>query len=411
MKKFIAITFCCLLMAVSSDIFACTSAIISGRVTPDGRPLLWKHRDTDAAQNLVRYFKGDKYAFSAIAQTNNSNPRSVWMGVNEAGFAIMNTMSYNIEPTENEENADNNGYIMKLALGNCADAEEFEALLNSLEKPWLISSNLGVIDAKGNAYYYEVNNNEYIRFDVNDPATAPLGYIVRSNFSFAGDTERGSGYVRYMHADEIVKAGVMHNAMTPEFIFNELSRSFENPLIGVDLKSGDFNRPKTTGWFVEQDLIARYTTTSSVVIQGVREGEAVELTTMWTVVSYPPTTVAMPVWVCGGEEGIPYILSQNEEGRSTLGNMGYMMKEKAYAHEIEKSRKTRYFNWELLWNLQGDGYMQLVQQIEKELFREYNSAIESWRSEGTVNHREMKKLHDKWSTYIVEKYYEYFGMK
>ena len=91
--------------------------------------------------------------------------------------------------------------------------------------------------------------------------------------------------------------------------------------------------------------------------------------------------------------------------------MGYMMKEKAYSHEIEKSRKTRYFNWELLWNPRGDGYMQLVQQIEKELFKEYNRAIETWRSEGALNHRQMKKLHDKWSTQIVEKYYEYFEMK
>ncbi len=411
MKKLILITVCSLIMAVSSDVFACTSAIISGRVTPDGRPLLWKHRDTGAAQNLVRYFHGDKYAFSAVAETNNPNPRSVWMGVNEAGFAIMNTRSYNIEPIDNEENASNNGYIMKLALGECADAIEFETLLNSLEKPWHISANFGVIDAHSNAYYYEVNNDGYIRFDVNDPATAPLGYVVRSNFSFAGDTERGVGYVRYMQADEIVKAGVMHNAMTPEYIFNELSRSFENPLIGVNLKNGDFNRPKTTGWFVEQDFIARYTTTSSVVVQGVKKGEPVEMTTMWTVISYPPTTVAMPVWVCGGEDGIPPILSQNEEGRSTLGNMGYMMKEKAYAHEIEKSRKKIYFNWELLWNFHGNGYMQLVQQIEKELFREYNRAIETWRNEGAINRRQMKKLHDKWSSFIVEKYYEHFEMK
>ncbi len=410
MKKLIATILCCLVV-VYSDIFACTSAIISGRVTPDGRPLLWKHRDTDAAQNLVRYFKGDKYAFSAVAQTDNPNPRAVWMGVNEAGFAIMNTMSYNIEPTEDDDSYANNGYIMKLALGECADVAEFEALLNSLEKPWKISANLGVIDAKGNAYLYEVNNNEYMRFDVNDPATAPLGYIVRSNFSFAGDTERGSGYVRYMHADEVVKSGVMQNAMTPEYIFNELSRSFENPLIGVDLKSGDFNRPKRTGWFVEQDFIVRYITTSSVVIQGVKEGEPVELTTMWTIVSYPPTTVAMPVWVCGGEEGIPSILAQNEEGRSTLGNMGYVMKEKVFAHEIEKSRKTKYFNWELLWNTRGEGYMQRVQQIEKDLFREYNQAIERWRDEGAVNRRQMKKLHDKWGTFIVEKYYEYFGIR
>ena len=134
MKKLIA-TILCSLVVVSTDVFACTSAIISGRVTPDGRPLLWKHRDTDAAQNLVRYFKGDKYAFSAVAQTDNPNPRAVWMGVNEAGFAIMNTMSYNIEPTDDDDIYANNGYIMKLALGECADAAEFEALLILSKNP------------------------------------------------------------------------------------------------------------------------------------------------------------------------------------------------------------------------------------------------------------------------------------
>lgn len=54
----------------------------------------------------------------------------------------------------------------------------------------------------------------------------------------------------------------------------ELSRSFANPLLGIDLKSGDFNRPKTTGWFVDQDFIARSSTASSVVVQGVKEGAA-----------------------------------------------------------------------------------------------------------------------------------------
>lgn len=33
---------------------ACTSAIISGKVTPDGRPIMWKNRDTDNLKNCVR---------------------------------------------------------------------------------------------------------------------------------------------------------------------------------------------------------------------------------------------------------------------------------------------------------------------------------------------------------------------
>lgn len=37
---------------------ACTSAIITGKLTPDGRPLLWKHRDTSEDNNRIEYFKG-----------------------------------------------------------------------------------------------------------------------------------------------------------------------------------------------------------------------------------------------------------------------------------------------------------------------------------------------------------------
>ena len=33
------------------DAAACTSAIISGSLTADGRPILWKHRDTSDLNN------------------------------------------------------------------------------------------------------------------------------------------------------------------------------------------------------------------------------------------------------------------------------------------------------------------------------------------------------------------------
>ena len=40
---------------------ACTSAVVSGRATPDGRPLLWKHRDTDFLKNHVEFVRGEKF--------------------------------------------------------------------------------------------------------------------------------------------------------------------------------------------------------------------------------------------------------------------------------------------------------------------------------------------------------------
>ena len=43
-----------LLAALTAEpVLACTSAVVSGKVTPDGRPLLWKKRDTDYLRNLM----------------------------------------------------------------------------------------------------------------------------------------------------------------------------------------------------------------------------------------------------------------------------------------------------------------------------------------------------------------------
>src|SRR4051812_37233805 len=61
---------------------ACTTAVVSGRVTADGRPLLWKNRDMGGAQNnRVVYSSGSGHAFLGVITAGS--PGSVWMGVNE----------------------------------------------------------------------------------------------------------------------------------------------------------------------------------------------------------------------------------------------------------------------------------------------------------------------------------------
>lgn len=46
-----------LLAALTAEpVLACTSAVVSGKVTPDGRPLLWKNRDTDYLRNQVTMY-------------------------------------------------------------------------------------------------------------------------------------------------------------------------------------------------------------------------------------------------------------------------------------------------------------------------------------------------------------------
>lgn len=47
MKKLILAAILCFCFSIQQQ-HACTSIIISGKATPDGRPLMWKHRDTGA---------------------------------------------------------------------------------------------------------------------------------------------------------------------------------------------------------------------------------------------------------------------------------------------------------------------------------------------------------------------------
>ena len=94
-KLFFAVIAIALLL--STDIIACTSAIITGKATPNGKPLLWKHRDTGELNNKVKFFKGEKYSFYALINSPDAMKQEAWTGTNEVGFSIMNTASYNLK--------------------------------------------------------------------------------------------------------------------------------------------------------------------------------------------------------------------------------------------------------------------------------------------------------------------------
>ena len=71
----------CLLAGAVLPAWACTSAVVSGKVTSDGRPLLWKHRDTDFLKNHVEYVRGEKYDFIAVVNSADFHLKhEAWIG-------------------------------------------------------------------------------------------------------------------------------------------------------------------------------------------------------------------------------------------------------------------------------------------------------------------------------------------
>ena len=54
------------LFVLSYQTYACTVAVISGKYTKDGRPLLWKNRDTNYINNQIMFFNDGKYEYMGL---------------------------------------------------------------------------------------------------------------------------------------------------------------------------------------------------------------------------------------------------------------------------------------------------------------------------------------------------------
>ena len=372
---------------------ACSSAIFSGKVTADGRPIIWKHRDTGQRNNRVEKYKGEKYNFIAIVNSNTKG-KSIWSGTNDAGFSIMNTLSYNLN--ENKDFKRNNvGYVMYQALSKCATLLEFEQLLDQFN-PLALEANIGVIDAQGGAAYYECSESGWIKFDVNDPKIAPLGYLEYTNHSFTGKFEQGMGYIRYNTAISIINEALnTGKKITPEWVASNLSRSFRHSLLGIDLtqlfakeleeKSGNTSTHKDnsstwsnnsstwSGYFIDQDFIPRLSSTAVTIVQGVKPGENPELTVMYTILGYAPLGIAIPLMV--NQELPTFMIASKGNENATMCDIVLAVKSKEIFN-ITRGNGQLYFNFKVLYN----NYMKQIAPVEQELFSEFNVLLDNWRN-------------------------------
>jgi hypothetical protein len=398
-----------LLLFSQSIVLPCTSAIISGKAALNGRPLLWKHRDSNAYENKLMFFKGFKYDFIADVNVKDTLAHSVWMGSNSAGFSIMNTASYNVDTTNpNHIPREMDGYLMKRALGECATLADFESLLDSLVGKWGLSSNFGVIDAHGGAAYYEVGYNSYKKFDVNDPSVAPDGYLIRTNYSVSGKDLQGQGYIRYKAAEKILREHYLKNKnICVTFLLNEADRNMINSLTGVNVYK--MNLPQDTAdkkFIAFRDFTVRYTSVSSMIIQGVKPGEDPALTTIWTVLGFPLTTLVTPVWVAAGEN-LPLVTIGEKGDTAPINKKSLQLKEKCFP--ITYGHGNDYLNVSALLNKKGTGIIQKLFPNEKEIMNKEEVLIKNWRT-NSFQKKEAEKFYQWLDEYINSVYQKEFGI-
>ena len=388
MKKLKLLLLITLLAFMWNESGACTSAIITGKLTPDGRPLLWKHRDTDTENNRIEHFKGKKYSFTALVNSADKDG-IVWMGTNSAGFSIMNTASYNLKDDDVKE-MDKEGELMYDALSECKNIKEFEQFLKKRKRPMGVEANFGVIDAEGGAAYFETNNTSFVKVDANDLSIAPEGYLIYTNYSYTGRFNEGLGYIRYQNARDIVTKKAIDKNITPQWIFNSLSRNFYHSLMGINLLDSDFSPERGSGWVTDQDYISRKSSSASVVIQGVKLGENPEMTTMWVVLGYPPAGVAVPVWEKAGDE-FPSILAKESDSKVNAFACDMALELKYKTFSIKRGNGGRYMYFPMIYNNTGNGYMQTLKEFEQQITSSALPLIEKWRKEG-LNKGQIKQF-------------------
>ncbi len=182
-------------LSVGVAALACTSAIVGPGASLNGKTLLWKHRDTSHLQNFVaRVDRPGELPFIALFNAGDSALAEAWVGVNSAGFAVMNTASYNLAP-DTAKFVDQEGFIMAQALGRCRTLADFESLLDSLPRPLGVQANFGVIDSTGAGAYYETDDFSYKKYDLRADSM-----LIRTNFSIGGTCGDGLGRERYAAA-------------------------------------------------------------------------------------------------------------------------------------------------------------------------------------------------------------------
>ncbi len=400
MKRMILIVFLIGVLA-RVQLFSCTTAVISGKFTKDHRPLLWKHRDSGFLQNKLMYFSDGTYDYIGLVNSVDSLGKEVWAGSNSAGFAIMNAASYNLNIGDTTKLKDREGVLMKKALQQCATLQDFEQLLTDWPKPMGIEANFGVIDARGGAAYYETGNFTFTKIDANDPSVAPFGYIIRTNYSVTGKNNTGYGYIRFRTASELFNQAMAKGEISDRYILQKVDRSLFHSLTGTDLlKKGDKLSDKEDCFVPFQDYIPRYSSCATFLVHGVRTGQDVRQLTIWTLLGFQLTSVAVPVWIRGAQS-IPSLLRANEKGVAPLCDLALKLKERCFP--VKRGSGKKYLNLPAVWNQEGSGILQQLLPVENQIFHRTDQFL-GRHKKGKISLKQLQTFYKRLTSLISSGY-------
>lgn len=408
--SFIFAVSCCF----SLPLFSCTTAIISGNASEDGRPIIFKNADGSESWSY-RYrivvsspAAPGKYAFVGSAMPGWTGSGGIYAGMNEKGLVAVNNTAEDLSAKNKKLKFDSkaktlSGNLIVNFLSKCATVDEVEAYLKTVPS-FTYGSNYGFIDAKGGAAYFECGVCGYERFDATDPKVAPNGYLIRSNFALGsrGDRQVGGGLARYNRACEMMKEASSNGAKINIKTLIDISRSLKHGITGVDLTKNPPSANKEQFAYF-RDFIPRNTTEVSSIFRGVRPGESPELTVGWFTPGNPLVSPYIPVWN-RADGKIPLALG-NPAGE-TLSKQ-WNQKAKYYIFPINAYIREglSYIRHDRLFNAEGTGVIQKLLNWEKEILQKGEKLAATFYASGTIDNS--RDQFNQWvDEYCVKNYHQ-----
>lgn len=286
-----------LVALVAVPAVACTIGVASGQVTHDGRPLIWKVRDNAAVPDNEVYFNDSlTIPFVAVVTAPGLPETATWMGVNRAGFALVNS---NVSGLGTRAN----GEFMRQSLGQCRSVRQFLDRLEMTAGLRDVHANFAVLDSTGAAMIIEASRDSHWTYDAADPQGP--GYIVRANFAAVDTVGVGidglAGEERFVRSGDLVQGWIDAGELSLASLAGRHARDFSNwacqPFPVPCFACGEPD--SFPGWFDSFFSISSGHTVSAGVIHGVLPGEAAWLSTLWAHLGQPACTVALPYWPVG----------------------------------------------------------------------------------------------------------------
>lgn len=340
---------------------ACTSVVVAPGGAAATTPLLWKNRDASELSNRLVFVREAPFSYVGLVNRGDTAGRLVYAGLNAAGFAVMNTVAYNLPKPGADDMHDLEGMIMADALRVCRSVDDFEALLRArVGLEFGSQANFGVFDASGGAAVFEAHNGGVERTDVG--AQPHLRQVV-TNFARGGDDGEGAGYLRYARAETLF-AGLGDAPVTAGDLLG-FARDTGHVLVAHPDAAMIAATPASNPlWIATRDCIDKSYTAAAVVVSGRRPGTVWPPATLWIVPGEPVTAVAIPVWVEAG--GVPEALWAGDEAPLWVESARI----KKLVRPYTESDRCEYLLLTALDNADGTGFRPALARAEADIRRE-----------------------------------------